>query len=77
MSILEAITTQLDSISAWWKRTSSKVILPGTDGLSLHHLWDIYSGGIIHGTFSTRASAIAFSFFMALFPFLLFIFKDI
>ncbi|HSM63100.1 MAG TPA: YihY/virulence factor BrkB family protein, partial [Gillisia sp.] len=35
--------------------------------------WVIYSRGIIEGTFSTRASAIAFSFFMALFPFLLFV----
>lgn len=43
------------------------------DGLSLYDLWVIYSGGIIEGTFSTRASAIAFSFFMAIFPFLLFI----
>ena len=75
MSILEAIITKLDNVSDWWKRTSSKVTIPGTDGLSLYHLWDIYSGGIIHGTFSTRASAIAFSFFMALFPYLLFIFN--
>ncbi|MDN3593926.1 YihY/virulence factor BrkB family protein [Zunongwangia endophytica] len=75
MSIGKEITAKIEDISDWWERESSKIILPGTDGLSLHHLWDIYSSGIVQGTFSTRASAIAFSFFMALFPFLLFIFN--
>jgi membrane protein len=50
-----------------------KIILPGLNGLTAYDLWEIYSGGIIKGTFSSRASAIAFSFFMALFPFLLFV----
>lgn len=50
-----------------------KIILPGFEGLSLYDFWELYSIGIIKGTFSTRASAIAFSFFMALFPFFLFV----
>ncbi|MFO7721541.1 MAG: YihY/virulence factor BrkB family protein [Gillisia sp.] len=58
--------------NAWQKKTS-KIVLPGLDGLTAYDLWIIYSGGIINGTFSTRASAVAFSFFMALFPFLLFV----
>ncbi|MGO4910847.1 MULTISPECIES: YihY/virulence factor BrkB family protein [unclassified Leeuwenhoekiella] len=49
------------------------VILPGFEGLSLHDFWEMYAVGILKGTFATRASAIAFSFFMALFPFFLFI----
>lgn len=56
-----------------WQRKTSKIVLPGLDGLTAYDLWIIYSGGIINGTFSTRASAVAFSFFMALFPFLLFV----
>lgn len=60
-------------ISDAWEYRTSKVKLPGLAGLTLHDLWVIYSRGIIEGTFSTRASAIAFSFFMALFPFLLFV----
>lgn len=60
-------------ISDAWEYRTSKVKLPGLGGLTLHDLWVIYSRGIIEGTFSTRASAIAFSFFMALFPFLLFV----
>lgn len=54
-------------------RKSKNVILPGLNGLSLYHLLEIYAFGIIRGTFSTRAGSIAFSFFMALFPFLLFV----
>ncbi|TVZ28153.1 membrane protein [Gillisia sp. Hel_I_86] len=60
-------------ISEAWEYRTKQIVLPGLDGLTFHDLWVIYTGGIIHGTFSTRASAIAFSFFMALFPFLLFI----
>lgn len=50
-----------------------KVKLPGFGGLSLFDLIKNYIFGIIEGTFSTRAGSIAFSFFMALFPFLLFL----
>ncbi|MEH6406944.1 MAG: YihY/virulence factor BrkB family protein [Leeuwenhoekiella sp.] len=59
----------LGKLFAWMKT----IILPGFAGLSLYDFWELYSFGIIKGTFSTRASAIAFSFFMALFPFFLFI----
>lgn len=52
---------------------SKKLKLPKMGGLTLYDLIKIYVFGIIKGTFSTRASSIAFSFFMAIFPFLLFI----
>ncbi|GHC52658.1 YihY/virulence factor BrkB family protein [Ulvibacter litoralis] len=48
-------------------------ILPGLKGLSLYDLLEIYVTGIIKGTFSSRATSIAYSFFVALFPFILFI----
>lgn len=72
MAPKEAIKTKFAEFSDWWETKTKSVYLPGLEGLSLYDLWEIYSGGIIKGTFSTRASAIAFSFFMALFPFLLF-----
>ncbi|MCW5521176.1 YihY/virulence factor BrkB family protein [Aureitalea sp. L0-47] len=53
-------------------RIFRRVILPGFNGLSLYDLLEIYITGIIKGTFSARASSIAYSFFIALFPFLLF-----
>lgn len=52
---------------------SKRLKLPKMGGLTLYDLIKIYVFGIIKGTFSTRASSIAFSFFMAIFPFLLFI----
>jgi len=47
--------------------------LPGLENLSLYDLIALYFRGIIESGFSYHASAIAFSFFMALFPFALFI----
>jgi membrane protein len=47
--------------------------LPRLEGLSLYDLLDLYIVGIVEGAISYRAAAIAFSFFMALFPFALFI----
>ena len=52
---------------------TKKVKLPGFEGLSLFDVIKTYLYGIIEGTFSLRAGSIAFSFFMALFPFLLFL----
>lgn len=72
MAPKKALESKITQLSDWWESKTRRVILPGMEGLSLHDLWEIYSNGIIKGTFSTRASAIAFSFFMALFPFLLF-----
>jgi len=47
--------------------------LPWLHGLSFYDLIELYFIGIIEGAVSYRAAAIAFSFFMALFPFALFI----
>ena len=47
--------------------------VPGLEGVSLYEILELYGIGIAKGAFSYRAGAIAFSFFMALFPFALFI----
>jgi len=73
MAPKKAIKSKLEEITNWWKKKTKSIILPGLEGLSLYNLWVIYWGGIVKGTFSTRASSIAFSFFMAIFPFLLFV----
>lgn len=51
----------------------SKIKLPGFEGLSFYDLIEMYVLGIVRGALSSRASAIAFSLFMALFPLLIFI----
>jgi len=46
---------------------------PGFYGFSLYDLLEMYIIGIVKGALTYRAGSISFSFFMALFPFILFI----
>ena len=46
---------------------------PGFYGFSIYDLLEMYLKGLVKGTLTSRAGSISFSFFMALFPFLLFI----
>lgn len=73
MAPKKAINSKLEKVTAWYKARTKAIILPGMEGLTLYNFLFIYWGGIVKGTFSTRASSIAFSFFMAIFPFLLFV----
>ncbi len=57
----------------WGVRLLKKIKLPGFEGLSVYDLSEIYIVGIIEGALSSRASAIAFSVFLALFPLLIFL----
>jgi membrane protein len=52
---------------------AKKIRISGKNGFSLYDLLEMYVVGLIEGAFSNRATSIAFSFFMALFPFALFI----
>ncbi|MFP9114379.1 YihY/virulence factor BrkB family protein [Flavobacterium sp. RHBU_3] len=54
-------------------RLGKSIRLPYSDGLTLYHLLELYITGIINGDVAYRAGAIAFTFFMSLFPFALFI----
>ena len=54
-------------------RFFKQITLPGFEGLSIYDLLELYGLGIVKGTLTTRASAIAFSFFTSIFPFLLFV----
>lgn len=50
-----------------------RVQIPALEGLTLFDFLRLYFRGLIKGALTSRASAIAFSFFTAIFPFLLFI----
>jgi membrane protein len=52
---------------------SDKIKIPGLEGMSLYHVLEMYVVGIVNGAVTSRAGSIAFSFFMALFPFVLFL----
>jgi membrane protein len=54
-------------------RFGKKIKIPGLEGMSLYDVIEMYIVGIIEGALTTRAGGIAYSFFMAIFPFLLFI----
>lgn len=51
-----------------------KVKIKNSSDLTLYDLIELYIIGIVKGALTSRAGSIAFSFFMALFPFVLFIF---
>ncbi|MBV5314911.1 MAG: YihY/virulence factor BrkB family protein [Prolixibacteraceae bacterium] len=53
---------------------AKKVTFPGLDGMALYDVMVFFWRSIVDGSLSTRASAIAFSFFLAIFPAIIFIF---
>ena len=53
-------------------RFGKKIKIPGLEGMSLYDVLEMYIIGIVEGALTTRAGGIAFSFFMAVFPFMLF-----
>ena len=54
-------------------RIFKKIKVPGLEGMSLYDVLEMYVIGIVQGALTSRAGAVAFSFFMALFPFALFV----
>jgi membrane protein len=54
---------------------TKKVALPGFDNMPLYDVADFFFTGIQRGKIITRAQALAFSFFLALFPATIFIFS--
>lgn len=56
----------------WLASALKKIKLPGFEGLSVYDLIEMYIVGVVEGALSTRASSIAFSLFLALFPLLIF-----
>ena len=57
----------------WIVRLGKNVKVPGLKGMSVYEVLKLYILGILKGALTSRAGGISFSFFMALFPFLLFI----
>lgn len=49
-----------------------KIKIPGLEGMSLYDLIHMYIIGIVRGALTSRAGGISYSFFMAIFPFMLF-----
>jgi membrane protein len=60
-------------IIKWFIELFQKIKIPGLEGMNLYDLLEMYISGIIKGALTARAGSIAFSFFIALFPFALFV----
>ncbi len=55
-------------------RSTKQITIPLFDGLSLYDVSIFFFRGIVQGSVTSRASSIAFSFFLALFPGIIFFF---
>ncbi len=64
-------------LHAFFRRITGRIVLPGFDGIPLYNVLLFFYRGIREGYLTTRASAVAFSFFLAIFPFLIFLFTII
>lgn len=60
-------------VIGWVVRLLQRLKVPGLEGLTVYNVLELYGLGIVQGALTARAGGIAFSFFMALFPFALFI----
>ncbi|MDO8899063.1 MAG: YihY/virulence factor BrkB family protein, partial [Bacteroidales bacterium] len=50
------------------------IIIPGFNGVPLYDVLVFFFNGLFKGVVTIRASAVAFNFFLAIFPFILFLF---
>lgn len=55
-------------------KASRKIVLPGFEGLSFYIVSKFFLKGLKNGAVNMRASSLAFSFFLALFPTIIFLF---
>ncbi len=58
-------------------KASKRVIIPGFDGVPLYDVTRFFIKGLTDGYITHRAAAISFSMFLAIFPFLIFLFTII
>jgi len=50
------------------KELTKKIVIPGFEGLNLYEVSMFFYKGIVEGALTTRASSLAFNFFLAFFP---------
>jgi membrane protein len=67
----------LKAIEELFIRLAKKTVLPGFDGLNLYEISAFFLKGVQNGTLTTRASAIAYNFFLAVFPAIIVLFTMI
>ncbi|MCB2208977.1 MAG: YihY/virulence factor BrkB family protein [Bacteroidetes bacterium] len=73
MNILRRIQYYSHILERWLQKKLSFIVLPGFDGMPLYDVMEFFFRGLFKGVITYRAAAIAFNFFLALIPFVLFI----
>ncbi len=79
MPFSEKITNWILSFPpiAWLISVSKRIVLPGFNGLPIYNVAVFFIRGLTEGYITTRAAAISYSLFLAIFPFLIFLFNII
>ncbi|MCF6171803.1 MAG: YihY/virulence factor BrkB family protein [Bacteroidales bacterium] len=72
--VLQKLKRRILRIEVRIRRRLSFIVLPGFDGMPLYDVLVFFSHGLFKGVLTYRAAAIAFDFFLALVPFILFLF---
>jgi membrane protein len=73
MKLIQTIKSIPDAIA----RIGQKTVLPGFEGLSVYEVTAFLMKGMQSGTLTTRASAVAYNFFLAIFPAIIVLFTMI
>lgn len=68
--VLDLLRQLLDQILGY----SKKIVLPGFGGVALYDIIDLIYQEMLRDNITTRANSVAFSIFIAMFPFLIFLF---
>ncbi len=61
----------------WILNTSKRIVLPGFNGVPIYDVAVFFIRGLTEGYITSRAAAISYSVFLAIFPFLIFLFSII
>jgi membrane protein len=65
------------ALVSWLLKASKRIVLPGFGGVPLYDVAVFFFRGLTQGYITTRAAAISYSVFLAIFPFLIFLFSII
>jgi membrane protein len=79
MSVKERLIDRLTNSFpvAWLLNLSKHIILPGFNGVPLYDVAVFFIRGLTEGYITSRAASISYSVFLAIFPFLIFLFTII
>jgi membrane protein len=77
MKMIRGIIRWIKGIGIFFARIAKRTVLPGFEGLNLYEIFTFFMKGAQNGTLTTRASAIAYNFFLAVFPAIIVLFTMI